>query len=205
MSVMRKTIIILINFIILLYGSLDIDCTTCLANQLYREELWIELDVSSEQRKHIDEMIGQAATEVLKNQPNIKNLSMMDLLEYESMVNDKRNQVNEMISKILTLEQQNVFDDQLEVQEQTRNLSTMSLLSLNLTEKQQPLVLYSLIESQKQIWSIISDKKLSWEARRKKLKKVDAINKLQKLLTKDQINNLKIWSDLLNRFNKQNM
>lgn len=160
----------------------------------------MELDVSAEQRKRIDEMIDYAATELLKNQPNLKNASMLDLLEFENLVNDRRNRVNEMISKILTIEQQYAFDNQLQIQEQTRDLSTMSLLSLNLTETQQPLVLYSLIGSQKQVWSIISDKKLSWEERRKKLKKVDTINKLQKLLTKDQIDKLKIWSNLLNRF-----
>ncbi|HWR08036.1 MAG TPA: hypothetical protein VN379_14335 [Sporomusa sp.] len=199
---MRKVIVIIMGCIILLNGALDIGYTTCLAsqNRLCPEELWMELDVSAEQRKRIDEMIDYAATELLKNQPNLKNASMLDLLEFENLVNDRRNRVNEMISKILTIEQQYAFDNQLQIQEQTRDLSTMSLLSLNLTETQQPLVLYSLIGSQKQVWSIISDKKLSWEERRKKLKKVDTINKLQKLLTKDQIDKLKIWSNLLNRF-----
>ncbi|WP_371377724.1 hypothetical protein [Sporomusa aerivorans] len=201
MPVIRKITVIIASYIILLNGALDIGWATCLANQntLYSEELWVELDVSAEQRKRIDEMIVQAAKEILKNQPNLKNASMLDLLEYESLVSNRRNQVNEMISKILTTEQQSIFDNQLEIQEQTRNLSALSLLSLNLSEKQQPLVLYSLIGSQKQIWSIISDKKLSWEERRKKLKKVNAINKLQQHLSKDQINTLKIWSDLLNR------
>ncbi|MDF2570544.1 hypothetical protein [Sporomusa sp.] len=202
MPIMRKVIVIIMGCIILLNGALDIGYTTCLAsqNRLCPEELWMELDVSAEQRKRIDEMIDYAATELLKNQPNLKNASMLDLLEFENLVNDRRNRVNEMISKILTIEQQYAFDNQLQIQEQTRDLSTMSLLSLNLTETQQPLVLYSLIGSQKQVWSIISDKKLSWEERRKKLKKVDTINKLQKLLTKDQIDKLKIWSNLLNRF-----
>ena len=191
---------------ILSSGLLGIDAAVCLANEntyrLYPEELWIELDVTTEQRKQIDTIIKAAAISVFKNQEKIKNTNtnMLDILKYESLVNDRRIKVNEKISQLLTIEQQNIFDSQLRKQEESKDQITMYILSLELTEEQQPAVLYSLIESQKQIWSIISNEQLSWEARRKKIKQVNAIDKLQRLLTETQKVKLKSWSDLLSRF-----
>lgn len=190
----------------ILSSGLGIDSAICLANEntyrLYPEELWIELDVTTEQRKQIDAIIKTTAIGVLKNHEKIKNTNtnMLDMLKHESLVNDRRINVNEKISQLLTVEQQSIFDSQLRKQEESKDLITMYLLSLDLTEEQQPVVLYSLIESQKQIWSIISDEKLSWEARRRKIKQVNAIDKLHRLLTETQKVKLQSWSDLLSRF-----
>lgn len=196
---------------ILSSGLLGIDSAVCLANEntyrLYPEELWIELDVTTEQRKQIDAIIKTAAISVLKNHEKIKNtnINMLDMLKHESLVNDRRINANEKISQLLTVEQQSIFDSQLRKQEESKDLITMYLLSLDLTEEQQPVVLYSLIESQKQVWSIISDEKLSWEARRKKIKQVNAIDKLYRLLTETQKVKLKSWSDLLSRFKREEL
>ncbi len=196
---------------ILSSGLLGIDSTICLAKEntdkLYPEELWIELDVTTEQRKQIDAIIKTAAISVLKNHEKIKNtnINMLDMLKHESLVNDRRINANEKISQLLTVEQQSIFDSQLRKQEESKELITMYLLSLDLTEKQQPVVLYSLIESQKQVWSIISDEKLSWEARRTKIKQVNAIDKLYRLLTETQKVKLKSWSDLLSRFKREEL
>ncbi|MBP2636475.1 MAG: hypothetical protein H6Q72_2382 [Firmicutes bacterium] len=207
----KAKIILSMICVIFSSGLLGVDSAVCLANgntyTLYPEELWIELDVTTEQRKQIDAVIGVAAIAVLKNHKIIKNenTNMMDILKYENLVNDRRMNVNEKISQLLTIDQQSIFDSQLRKQEEAKNLNTLALLNLDLTEQQQPLVLYSLVESQKQIWSIISDKKLSWEARRKKLKSVNAINKLRSLLTETQTVKLKAWSDLLSRFDGRDL
>jgi len=195
----------------ILSSGLGIDSAICLANEntyrLYPEELWIELDVTTEQRKQIDAIIKMTAIGVLKNHEKIKNTNtnMLDMLKHESLVNDRRINVKEKISQLLTVEQQSIFDSQLRKQEESKDLITMYLLSLDLTEEQQPVVLYSLIESQKQIWSIISDAKLSWEARRKKIKQVNAIDKLHRLLTETQKVKLQSWSDLLSRFSREDL
>ncbi|WP_094607370.1 hypothetical protein [Sporomusa silvacetica] len=207
----KARIMICMICMILSSGLLGIDSAVCLANEntyrLYPEELWIELDVTTEQRKQIDAIIKTAAISVLKNHEKIKNtnINMLDMLKHESLVNDRRINANEKISQLLTVEQQSIFDSQLRKQEESKDLITMYLLSLDLTEEQQPVVLYSLIESQKQVWSIISDEKLSWEARRKKIKQVNAIDKLYRLLTETQKVKLKSWSDLLSRFKREEL
>ncbi|MBP2659541.1 MAG: hypothetical protein H6Q69_2573 [Firmicutes bacterium] len=206
-----KARIIICMICMILSSGLGIDSAICLANEntyrLYPEELWIELDVTTEQRKQIDAIIKTTAIGVLKNHEKIKNTNtnMLDMLKHESLVNDRRINVNEKISQLLTVEQQSIFDSQLRKQEESKDLITMYLLSLDLTEEQQPVVLYSLIESQKQIWSIISDEKLSWEARRRKIKQVNAIDKLHRLLTETQKVKLQSWSDLLSRFSREDL
>lgn len=164
---------------------------------IYEETLWISLDVTTEQRKQIDEIISEAARDIKNLQKKSVITNMSDILEYESLLNDRRSIVNDAIMQVLSVEQQDIFDNQLKKQKQFQNISTVALLNLDFSDKQELLVIKSLMLSQEQIWSIVSDKSLSWEVRRKKLNNINIFAKLAPLLTKTQLNTFNLWGQSL--------
>jgi len=198
---LNKTIIlicILCNFNILF----DINIGNCSANvntcSIYMETLWINLDITMAQQKKIDEIIGAATYDInsLQQKPNsISNI--FEALEYEKSVNDKRLLVNDQIMQVLSEEQQDIFSSQLKKQEQSQNISTAALLNLDLSEKQSLLVLQVLMKSQNKVWSIVSDKSISWEARRKKINNINVFENISYLLTKKQLIDLNLWNESL--------
>lgn len=202
----KKAIILCV---ICIFGILfDMNTGSCSANVetslIYVESIWIGLDVTTEQKNQIDEIIGEAAHDVQNLQTRPITANMLDILEYESHLNDRRSIVNDKIMQVLSIEQQDVFNDQLRKQQQSQNLSTAALFNLDLSEKQDLLVIHSLMESQRQVWSIVSDKSLSWEARRKKLNRINIFKNLSSLLTKEQLNDLNLWSESLNLLHMNN-
>jgi hypothetical protein len=202
----EKTMICIICFCCILF---DMNIGTCSTNvdtcSIYEETLWISLDVTPEQRKQIDEIIGEAGHDVKNIQKKSVITNMFDIMEYESLLNDRRSRVNDDIMQVLSVEQQNIFDSQLKKQRQSQNISTAGLLNLDFSEKQELLVIQSLMLSQKQVWSIVSDKSLSWEVRRKKLNNINIFANLTPLLTKTQLNALNLWGQSLKLLQRQQL
>lgn len=202
----EKTMICIICFCCILF---DMNSGICSTNvdtcSIYEETLWISLDVTPEQRKQIDEIIGEAGQDVKNIQKKSVITNMLDIMEYESLLNDRRSRVNDDIMQVLSVEQQNIFDSQLKKQRQSQNISTAGLLNLDFSEKQELLVIQSLMLSQKQVWSIVSDKLLSWEVRRKKLNNINIFANLTPLLTKTQLNALNLWGQSLKLLQRQQL
>jgi len=172
---------------------------------IYEETLWISLDVTPEQKKQIDEIIGEAGRDVRNIQKKSVITNIFDIMEYESLLNDRRSRVNDDIMQVLSVAQQNIFDSQLKKQRQLQSISTAALLNLDFSEKQELLVIQSLMLSQKQVWSVVSNKSLSWEVRRKKLNNINIFANLTPLLTKTQINALNVWGQSLKLLQRQQL
>ena len=190
---------ILFNFSI---GSCSANVDTCL---VYIETLWISLDTTTEQRKQVDEIIGEATRDLKSLEQRSKFGNIFDIMEFESSLNDRRLIVNDKIMQVLSMEQQEMFSSQLKKQQQYQNISTAALLNLDLSESQSLQVLQALITSQKQVWSIVSDRSTSWEARRRKLNNINIFNNISSLLTKKQLIDLNLWSESLKLLQRQSL
>jgi hypothetical protein len=202
----EKTMICIICFCCILF---DMNLGICSENvdtcSIYEETLWISLDVTPEQKKQIDEIIGEAGRDVRNIQKKSVITNIFDIMEYESLLNDRRSRVNDDIMQVLSVAQQNIFDSQLKKQRQLQSISTAALLNLDFSEKQELLVIQSLMLSQKQVWSVVSNKSLSWEVRRKKLNNINIFANLTPLLTKTQINALNVWGQSLKLLQRQQL
>ncbi len=166
--------------------------------------MWISLDVTAEQRKAIDNIIADAAYSVKDLQKRSRMDDMLDILEYESLLMDRRTLVNDRIMQVLSVEQQDIFGSQLRRQQQSLSVLATVLFNSDLSEKQEIPVIQSLMLSQGQVWSIVSDKSLSWEVRRKKLNNMNIFKNLSHILTKQQLNNLHLWGDSLKHLQRDN-
>jgi len=102
---------------------------------------------------------------------------------------------------VLPLKDREIFESQLEESQQLTEQYTMMMLQLDLTENQQTDIVKSLIKSQQRVWSVVSDTSLSWEQRRQKLKRVNAINLITGKLTTTQRSAWKKWNQSLNLMN----
>lgn len=202
----KRIMIVLVGICCILF---DMNIGICSANvdtcSIYVETIWISLDVTTEQQKQIDEIIGEAARDVktLQNRPTLD--TMVDIVEYESRLNDRRSVVNDRIMQVLSVEQQDIFSRQLQMQQQSQDLSTTALLNLDLSEKQDFLVVQALMASQRQVWSIVSDTSLSWQARRRRLNNINIFMNLSPLLTKKQLNDLNLWSESLRLLQREQL
>ncbi|HEY3426103.1 MAG TPA: hypothetical protein VGL27_14995 [Negativicutes bacterium] len=201
-----KEFICIISLIISIFG---VKCEICSAkvdsSALYQETMWLSLDVSPEKKEQIDQIIAKSNSELKSNQKINKFDNMFNLMEYASRVNDQRTIVNDKIMELLSVRQQNIFEDQIETQQQLVATSTIAILGLDLTTKQQTLILNLLIESQQQVWSIISNKSLTWEERKRKLENLNTLMRISSLLTKSQNKDLKSRLESLKFVNKENL
>lgn len=171
------------------------------ASEVCPEAVWISLDLPVEQRKQIDDIIVESFHEAQLNHssPQIKNMDFIQvyaLMNYLSKVNDIRDDVNNKIMQVLSPEQQSQFGMLIERKRNVTEKTTTMIMSLNLTDAQQTAIINTLLQSQRQTWSIVSNRSLSWEERRKKLNRLNPLRLATTKLTKSQLadlNTLNVW------------
>jgi Spy/CpxP family protein refolding chaperone len=176
-------------------------------SDMYQEALWVNLNLSKEQKERIDGIILEADRQVkaVQRKQEIGNLyEINDLYNYAdslSQMKEIRMEANTKIMQLLPPNQRAIFEDQTEESQRLTDKYMMMILNLDLTESQQTAIISSLIKSQQRVWSIVSNSSLSWEQRRKKLKSVNAIELISNQLTKTQRNTWKEWSKSYNLIN----
>jgi hypothetical protein len=176
-------------------------------SDMYQEALWVNLNLSKEQKERIDGIILEADRQVkaVQRKQEIGNLyGINDLYNYAdslSQMKEIRMEANTKIMQLLPPNQRAIFEDQTEESQRLTDKYMMMILNLDLTESQQTAIISSLIKSQQRVWSIVSNSSLSWEQRRKKLKSVNAIELISNQLTKTQRNTWKEWSKSYNLIN----
>jgi len=170
------------------------------AADITEETLWINLEVSEQQKKQIDTIILEAYSQVKRIEKNQKSTDLYNfnnifvLLQYTSKMNDIRKNTSDSIMQILNTQQRNVFEDQLEQVQATSRKSTAMMLSLDLTDNQKKLIVVSLLKTQKKIWSTIANQSSSWEQKRKKLNRINKLQIISAKLSKDQRTMMAQWN-----------
>jgi hypothetical protein len=168
-------------------------------SEIYQEALWINLDVNTEQRKQIDEIIAAAyqQTKVLqkeqKNGISRSSIDMFTLISYLTQVNDIRMSTNSKIMPLLSPKQRSIFESQLEHSQDLTEQLMVGFLALDLSETQQVVIANLLLKGHNQVWSIVANKSLSWEERRAKLNNVKTLKRINKL-TKNQLAVFSGWT-----------
>lgn len=202
-----KTFICCIMFLEIIFG-FGICSAQIGVSDMYQEALWINLDLSKEQRDQIDGIILDADKQMRAVRGKQKMVD--DLYKFDDLYNyaDSLSQMKEIrmdagskITQVLPLKDREIFESQLEESQQLTEQYTMMMLQLDLTENQQTDIVKSLIKSQQRVWSVVSDTSLSWEQRRQKLKRVNAINLITGKLTTTQRSAWKKWNQSLNLMN----
>ncbi|CUH95548.1 hypothetical protein P22_1619 [Propionispora sp. 2/2-37] len=179
--------------------NVDICLASINASELSQEAAWISLDLPVEQRKQIDNIIVQTVKEAqIKHiSPKIASLDyaqIFTLTNYLNEISDIRETINNQIMQVLPPQQRQLFEAQLEKKQHFSEQTTALILSLNLSDKQQIAIINSLLRCQNQALSIVSNQSLSWEERRKKLKKANPLRLISRNLTKAQLADLMLWS-----------
>lgn len=198
----RKLVFTLFFLLTLIYPTANLPVCSAAINtaKLSPEAAWISLDLPLEQRKQIDAIITDALKEAsLNTSPKIKSLDfsqMYTLSSYLNEISDARETISDRIMQVLTPQQRRQMESQLDKKNSYRDQTNALLLTLNLTDKQQLIIINSLLQCQRQSLSIVSDQKLSWEDRRKKLEKSNPLRLISRVLTKTQLTDMTIWSKL---------
>lgn len=168
--------------------------------KLSQEAAWISLDLPLEQRKQIDAIIADTLKEAsLNGSPTVKTLDfsqMYALSSYLNEVSDIRETISDRIMQVLTPQQRRQMQAQLDKKKSYNDQTTALLMTLNLTDKQQLLIINSLLQCQRQALAIVANQKLSWEDRRKKLEKSNPLRLVSRILTKAQLTDMTIWSKM---------
>lgn len=166
---------------------------------IYQEALWISMDLPAEQRKQIDDIIVEKAKRV-KELQKIQKIDGMDnfvqlytLVNYLEEMNDIRADVNRKILELLPPSQKKLYEMQSEKKQDFIERTAAMILALDLSDKQQAVIINSLLRSQKKVWSVVAKKSLSWEERRKKLNNTNPLRMINGTLTRDQIKSLALW------------
>jgi hypothetical protein len=168
-------------------------------SEIYQEALWINLDVNTEQRKQIDEIIAAAYQQMKVIQKEQKNgisrisIDMFTLISYLTQVNDIRMSTNSKIMPLLSPKQRSIFESQLEHSQDLTEQLMVGFLALDLSETQQVVIANLLLKGHNQVWSIVANKSLSWEERRAKLNNVKTLKRINKL-TKNQLAVFSGWT-----------
>lgn len=176
-------------------------------SDMYQEALWMNLDLPKEQKEQIDGIILEADKQVkaVQRRQGIGNLyGFNDLYNYAdslSQMKDIRMDANAKIMQLLPYKQRVLFEEQTEESQRLTDQYMVMVLNLDLTESQQTAIISSLIKSQQRVWSIVSNTSLSWEQRRKKIKRVNALEVISNQLTKAQRSSWKEWSKSFNLVN----
>ncbi|WP_122629954.1 hypothetical protein [Lucifera butyrica] len=167
-------------------------------SDLSQESLWISLDLPAEKREKVDGIINDEYKQVKILQKNmlITDLSNFNTLyrltNYMKKMSDIRTTTNNRILSILSPEQQFAFENLLATKQQANEKTTATMLALNLTSKQQIIIVNLMLQSQKNVWATIADTSLSWEKRTKKLH-TNIFSKISAFLTKDQRIMMNTW------------
>lgn len=176
-------------------------------SDMYQEALWVNLDLPQEQQDQIDRIIVAASRQVkaVQSKQQIGGLyKFNDLYSYAdslSQIKEIRMETNDRIMQLLSPRERVLFEDQSEESQRLTEKYMMLILELDLTENQQTAIINSLIKSQQQVWSIVSDTSIPWEKRRQKLKRVNALELISGQLTKNQRSLWKTWNKSLNLIN----
>ena len=157
------------------------------------------MDLPAEQRKQIDDIIVEKAKRV-KELQKIQKIDGMDnfvqlytLVNYLEEMNDIRADVNRKILELLPPSQKKLYEMQSEKKQDFIERTAAMILALDLSDKQQAVIINSLLRSQKKVWSVVAKKSLSWEERRKKLNNTNPLRMINGTLTRDQIKSLALW------------
>lgn len=169
------------------------------ASELSQEATWINLDLPAEQRRQIDNIIIQTVkdAQIKHLSPKIIKLDyaqIFTLSNYLNEISDIHENINDRIRQVLSPQQRQLFETQLERKRNFSEQTTALILSLNLSDKQQIAIINSLLRCQSQALSIVSNQSLTWEERRKKLKKTNPLRLISRSLTKEQLADLMVWS-----------
>ncbi|MBP2643326.1 MAG: hypothetical protein H6Q67_1213 [Firmicutes bacterium] len=117
---------------------------------------------------------------------DMENARLLKLLRVSRQLEDIRNDTQDEILKILTPEQQGVFNTMIvERKNQIANLVEV-LVGLNMDPIQQPKVIQSLSQCQQQVWKIISNTSLSWDERRRGIDRITLFKKVLETLNPEQ-------------------
>ncbi|MBP2650922.1 MAG: hypothetical protein H6Q74_1747 [Firmicutes bacterium] len=121
------------------------------------------------------------------------NINLINYLRVFKKIDDIKLSANDEIKQCLTVEQQVVFDTNLEQrQNQVANLVVV-LVGLDMDGYQQTQVIRSLLLSKQQIWKAVADTSSSWDKRLKRAQTVNTFKQICNNLTPEQ-------QDLLNTY-----
>lgn len=172
-------------------------------SDIYQETAWISLDLPKEQREKIDAIIASKSTEakkllrntqleniVLVKNPvdNVHTIDLLNFLKVMQQIDDIRSDINSAIEQNLSPDQQDQFENQLSLKQRQVAGTVSVLLALKLDDLQQAKIMNMLLQSQLEVWTIVSNDGISWEQRRKKIQLLSTFQQLLILLTKDQQN-----------------
>lgn len=171
---------------------------------LYEEEAWMNLNVSEKDRSKIDEIILKHDDEMKafmddgehlqrprkisdELRGELQEVSVIKLLDTMQKIDSIRKNIHwEMIS-YLSPGQQETLDSLLDRREaRVTSISMAMMAALALDDSQMEPIISQMLLCQKQIWSIVSDTKLSWEQRKEKMQKIRTLQLVSNHFTKQQ-------------------
>jgi len=174
----------------------------CRVSKVYQEAAWISMDLPTEKQQEIDQIFIEKNIEVQRiihdpalfviyplpggNFKGTQNDESLYLFRVSQKLEDIRNDTQHEILKLLTREQQVIFNTMI-TERKTNIANFIEVMGgLNLDSTQQSKVMQLLSQCQEEIWRIISNPFFSWEARKRRIDRITLFNRVMETLKPEQ-------------------